>query len=199
MIPRQSTWRTVLVFNLLQGSLIVVAAKLLSMQDPGNKIAYFSQFGRWGKPCEIRSWALWWLSSKWIRNPVYSWNSPKALKSHASTCDERRHKEKRKTISSERKKTRCGMFFSRKTDKPNMFKDAMWYIRIICWWKAIIVQKPEWREFLRFCLRISTIGDDFTTTIWDMLCQVSCVLLIIVYILSTRSQCEGSHETRASQ
>ena len=146
MIPRQATWRTVLVFTLLQGSLLVVAAKLLSMQDPGNKIAYFSQISGWRKPYETQSWALWWLPSSWTPNPVYSWTSPKALKSHAVIFSEWRYKEEREIISLEQKQTNRGMFFNKETGEPNMFKDAMWYTPVACWWRTIIDQKPEVSE-----------------------------------------------------
>ena len=53
----QSTYAIALVFNLLQGSLLVVAAKLLSMKEPGTKITY--------------SKVSWWMRET-IRDPIMS-------------------------------------------------------------------------------------------------------------------------------
>ena len=52
---------------------------------------------------------------------------------------------------------------------------------------------------MRCCLRISATGDDFTTTIWDMLCQVSCVYLFIAHKPKSGTQCEGSQKIRATE
>ena len=98
------------------------------MQEPHRKTTYFKVRLVDEGNHTIQSWALWWSSSKWTGHTVYSWSSPKALKSSCSHIQWMVSKKKRETNSLERKQTRCVMLFNGDTGKPSMFEDAMQYL-----------------------------------------------------------------------
>ena len=113
-------------FNLLQGSLIVVATKLLSMKEPGTKITY-SKVRLVDEGNHTRSNHEHCGDRNPSGPPTLSIHGPtqKHLKVHAATFDEWRRRKERETNSLELKQTRCGILFNGNTSEPNMFKDTI--------------------------------------------------------------------------